>query len=31
VLIVTETEHGRRYASPDLPDGPMNTPVAGTF
>lgn len=32
VLNVTETEHGRRsYSSPDLPEGPLSVPVAGTF
>jgi hypothetical protein len=31
VVRVHETDAGRTYASPELPDGPLLTPVAGTF
>lgn len=31
VVNVTETDTGRAYMSPDLPEGPRALPAAGTF
>lgn len=31
VVKVRQTDAGYTYSSPELPDGPLQTPVAGTF